>query len=68
MVWSLRSVILRPAKCWGQTERFPRWAMAIKFEAEEAITTVQAVQWQVGRTGKLTPLALLEPVRSVELR
>ena len=46
----------------GQTERFPRWAMAIKFEAEEAITTVQAVQWQVGRTGKLTPLALLEPV------
>lgn len=46
----------------GQTERFPRWAMAIKFEAEEAVTTVQAVQWQVGRTGKLTPLALLDPV------
>ncbi len=46
----------------GHTERFPRWAMAVKFEAEEAVTTVQAVQWQVGRTGKLTPLALLEPV------
>ena len=51
----------------GQTERFPRWAMAIKFEAEEAITTVQAVQWQVGRTGKLTPLALLEPVELAAL-
>ena len=36
--------------------------MAIKFEAEEAITTVLDVQWQVGRTGKLTPLALLSPV------
>ena len=46
----------------GHTERFPRWAMAIKFEAEEAITTVLDVQWQVGRTGKLTPLALLSPV------
>lgn len=46
----------------GHTERFPRWAMAIKFEAEEAVTTVLDVQWQVGRTGKLTPLALLSPV------
>ncbi len=46
----------------GYTEKFPRWAMAFKFEAEERETTVLSVVWQVGRTGKLTPLAHLEPV------
>ena len=46
----------------GYTDKFPRWAMAYKFEAEQAITTVKDVIWQVGRTGKLTPLALVEPV------
>lgn len=46
----------------GYTDKFPRWAMAYKFEAEEAETTVKAVRWQVGRTGKLTPLAEVEPV------
>lgn len=46
----------------GYTDKFPRWAMAFKFEAEEAETTVKKVIWQVGRTGKLTPLALVEPV------
>ena len=46
----------------GYTDKFPRWAMAYKFEAEESITTVKKVVWQVGRTGKLTPLALVEPV------
>lgn len=46
----------------GYTDKFPRWAMAFKFEAEEVTTTVKDVVWQVGRTGKLTPLALLEPV------
>lgn len=46
----------------GYTDKFPRWAMAYKFEAEEAETTVRAVRWQVGRTGKLTPLAEVEPV------
>lgn len=46
----------------GYTEKFPRWAMAFKFEAEERETTVLNVVWQVGRTGKLTPLAHLEPV------
>ena len=46
----------------GHTDKFPRWAMAYKFEAEESVTTVQKVIWQVGRTGKLTPLAIVEPV------
>ncbi len=46
----------------GYTDKFPRWAMAYKFEAEEVTTTVREIVWQVGRTGKLTPLALLDPV------
>ena len=46
----------------GYTDKFPRWATAYKFEAEESVTTVNAVIWQVGRTGKLTPLAIVEPV------
>ena len=46
----------------GATDKFPRWAMAYKFEAEEARSTVLRVFWQVGRTGKLTPLAEIEPV------
>ena len=46
----------------GYTDKFPRWAMAYKFEAEESVTTVKKVIWQVGRTGKLTPLAIVEPV------
>ncbi len=46
----------------GFTDKFPRWAMAYKFEAEEVTTLVKEVIWQVGRTGKLTPLAILEPV------
>ncbi|MBQ8323276.1 MAG: NAD-dependent DNA ligase LigA [Clostridia bacterium] len=46
----------------GFTDKFPRWAMAYKFEAEEVTTLLKDVIWQVGRTGKLTPLAILEPV------
>ncbi len=46
----------------GYTDKFPRWAIAYKFEAEEAESTVEEVVWQVGRTGKLTPLALISPV------
>lgn len=46
----------------GFTDKFPRWAIAYKFEAEETSTELKDVIWQVGRTGKLTPLGLLEPV------
>ncbi len=46
----------------GFTEKFPRWALAYKFEAEEVTTIVKDVVWQVGRTGKLTPLGIVEPV------
>lgn len=46
----------------GFTQRFPRWAMAFKFEAQEMTTTLRNVIWQVGRTGKLTPAAELDPV------
>ncbi len=46
----------------GFTNRFPRWAMAYKFEAEERSTKLLDVEWNVGRTGKVTPRALFEPV------
>jgi len=46
----------------GFTHRFPRWAMAYKFKAEEITTKLLSVTWQVGRTGRLTPVAELEPV------
>ena len=46
----------------GFTEKFPRWAMAYKFKAEEMTTELKDVVWQVSRTGKLNPLAVLEPV------
>lgn len=46
----------------GYTQKFPRWAIAYKFAAEEMTTKILDVTWDVGRTGKLTPLAHLEPV------
>lgn len=46
----------------GFTEKFPRWAVAYKFEAEEAVTKILDVTWELGRTGKLTPLAHVAPV------
>ena len=46
----------------GHTNKFPRWAIAYKFEAEETTTRVIGVEWNVGRSSKVTPTALLEPV------
>ncbi|WP_442481970.1 NAD-dependent DNA ligase LigA [Aeoliella sp. SH292] len=46
----------------GFTSRFPRWCIAYKYAAEQATTKLLEIQWQVGKTGKLTPRARLEPV------
>lgn len=46
----------------GYTVKFPRWAIAYKFEAKEVVTTLLDVEWGVGRTGKVTPTAILDPV------
>lgn len=46
----------------GYTNKFPKWAMAYKFKAVELSTNLNDVIWQVGRTGKITPIAILDPI------
>jgi len=53
---------MRTRQALGYTDKFPRWAVAYKFEAEETTTVLESVDWQVGRTGKITPIARVEPV------
>jgi DNA ligase (NAD+) len=47
----------------GTTAKFPRWATAFKFPAQQATTTLRAIEVNVGRTGAVTPYAVLEPVK-----
>lgn len=46
----------------GYTAKFPKWAIAYKFAPQELTSTLKDVVWNVGRTGKITPIALIEPV------
>ncbi|HBK96057.1 MAG TPA: DNA ligase [Microcoleaceae bacterium UBA10368] len=61
VVVKINSVLLQ--KQLGFTQRFPRWAIALKYPAQEVPTIVEAVTIQVGRTGALTPVAELKPVQ-----
>ncbi len=53
---------MRTREVLGYTDKFPRWAIAYKFEAEEATTILREVTWELGRTGKLTPVATVDAV------
>lgn len=53
---------MRTREVLGTTDKFPRWSIAYKFAAQETVTKLLDVSWELGRTGKLTPLAHLEPV------
>ncbi len=53
---------IRTRELLGYTIKFPKWAIAYKFEAQEATTTLLDVEWNVGRSGRVAPTAILEPV------
>ena len=53
---------MRTRELLGYTVKFPKWAIAFKFEAQEATTTLLDVEWNVGRSGRVGPTAILEPV------
>lgn len=58
----IKVIDLATRRVMGYTDKFPRWAVAYKFAAEETTTTLERVTWDVGRTGKLTPLAHVDAV------
>ncbi len=60
MVIKVKNTVYREAL--GYTDKFPRWAIAYKFFAQEVKTRLEDVVWEVGRTGKVTPTAILSPV------
>ena len=60
LVIQLNSLAYR--KKMGNTSKFPRWAVAYKYEAEQVETEILKIVCQVGRTGSITPVAYLEPV------
>lgn len=53
---------IRTRELLGYTVKFPKWAIAFKFEAQEATTKLLDVEWNVGRSGRVGPTAILEPV------
>ena len=53
---------IRTRELMGYTVKFPRWAIAYKFEAQEATTKLLDVEWYVGRSGRVGPTAILEPI------
>ncbi|MDR2470374.1 MAG: NAD-dependent DNA ligase LigA [Tannerella sp.] len=59
----LKINLLRHQRTLGYTAKSPRWAIAYKFQAEQAATRVNSVSYQIGRTGVVTPVANLEPVQ-----
>ena len=53
---------LKLQKMLGNTNKFPRWAIAAKFSSQEALTQVEKIELQIGRTGAITPVARLKPI------